>query len=450
MSSAPPKDSPKFTTWSIMRHVIIMSLTASVWLIALFLVDLLDFYFISLLGQASLAAAVWYAGTLLFFSTSISIGLSIAMGALVSKNLGSWNTAAAQEYGVYILLFILSIVLPLTAGMFFGAEYLLSLLWASGETLDLAVSYFHIVVLGVPFMSLSIWMSAILRSLGEAKNAMMILLIASIVNAIFDPIFIFWFDWGLEWAAWATLISRLAMLVWAMFYIYRNQFFSGVTRVCQLQHIGNYFWSIISIALPAVLANLATPIGWAYMTRSIAWFGDSAVAGMSMIWRVSPVAFAVIFALSGAIGPIVGQNLGAKKCDRIRETITASMIFSTLYICWVSALLFLAREPIVWAFGLTWDGREVAILFLSILSWLFIFQAMVFISNAVFNNIGKPKQSTIINFLKATVFTIPFVYFGAQYYGAVWVFYGQALGSVFIGLIALWWCLASVKRVEGK
>lgn len=418
-------------------------------MIALFLVDLLDFYFISLLGQSSLAAAVWYAGTLLFFTTSVSIGLSIAMGALVSKNLWAGKKSTAQEYAVYVLIFSALISTLMTIAMFIFSDTLIEFLGARGETLEMAQRYFHIVVLGAPLMSWAIWLSVILRSMGEAKNAMMILVIASIVNGILDPIFIFGFDWGLDGAALATLVSRFAMLAAAIYYVWKNKFFVWVRSVCHLEHL-HFFGPITAIAIPAILTNLATPIGWAYVTRVIAEFGDSAVAWISMMGRVSPVAFAVIFALSGAIGPIIGQNLWAGKYDRIRQTIRDGMLFSTLYIIAVSVVMFIAREPIVDIFGLSGEGREIGLLFLSVLSWLFIFQAMVFVSNAVFNNIGKPRQSTVINFLKATVFTMPFVYFGAEYFGVSGALYGQAIGSVFIGVIALWWCLNSVKRVEKK
>ncbi|MDC0505965.1 MATE family efflux transporter [Candidatus Gracilibacteria bacterium] len=438
----------KFVSGSIMKHVIVMSLTASLGLIALFFVDLLDFYFISLLGENNLAAAVGYAGTLLFFTTSVSIGLSIAMGALVSKSLGAKDKHKAQEYGVAVSLFILATSIPITIGVWFGAEYLVALLGASGETLELAVRYLKIVVLGMPLMSFSMGLNSILRAMGDAKNSMMILLLASIVNGILDPILIFGFNLGLDGAAFATLCSRLAMFLGAIYFIGKGDFFAGVKY--NFSKLWITLVPIVSIALPAILTNLATPIGNAYVTRAIAQFGDSAVAGMSMIGRISPVAFAVIFALSGAIGPIIGQNLGAKKCDRVKQTVVNSIQFSTLYILAISTVLFLFRNIIVDAFNLVGQARELGLLFLTILSWLFVFQAMVFVANAVFNNVGLAKKSTIINFLKATIFTMPFVYYGAQNYGASGVLYGQSIGSIFIGIIALWWCFRSINHVDKK
>jgi len=430
-----------------MKHVITMSLTASIWIIALFFVDLLDFYFISLLWENNLAAAVGYAGTLLFFTISISIWFMIAMGALVSKFIGAWKKTVAQRYAIYILALIWISSIPLTLWVYSFAPYLIALLWAQGETLNLAISYLRIVVLGMPVMMLAMWLSAILRSLWEAKHAMYTTLSASIVNGILDPIFIFWFAWWLEGAAFATLVSRFAMFFVTLYYIQKNHFFKWLCGI-SLREWYQKLWPIMFIAIPAILTNLATPIGNAYVTSSISKFWDSAVAGMSMIWRVSPVAFAVIFALSWAIWPIIGQNLWAKRFDRIQETVWSSLKFSFLYVIGASITLLLLRNVIVDIFSLVWVARELWLLFMTFLSWLFIFQAMAFVANAVFNNIWYAKKSTIINFAKATIFTIPFVYFWSLHYGASGVIVGQSIGMVFIWILAFIWCLHSVKALK--
>ena len=79
----------KFLTGNLFRHVTVMSLTAALGLVAVFAVDLIDMVFISMLGQDALAAAVGYAGAILFFTTSFGIGMAIAAGALVARALGS-------------------------------------------------------------------------------------------------------------------------------------------------------------------------------------------------------------------------------------------------------------------------------------------------------------------------------------------------------------------------
>src|SRR5690606_6365693 len=108
--------------------------------------------------------------------------------------------------------------------------------------------------------------------------------------------------------------------------------------------------SYFSIAFPAVLTNLSTPIGLAYVTYVMASFGDEAVAGQAIVGRIQPVAFAGLFALSGAIGPIAAQNLGALQFPRIFETLHKSLIFVLIYCACACGILFAATPLLVAAF----------------------------------------------------------------------------------------------------
>ena len=103
----------KFLEGPILRHITVMTATASIGLMALFVVDLVDLYFLSLLGEVELAAAVGFAGSILFFTTSICIGLAIAMAALVARAVGARETARAKRYVIHVSLFALIVTLPL-------------------------------------------------------------------------------------------------------------------------------------------------------------------------------------------------------------------------------------------------------------------------------------------------------------------------------------------------
>ena len=111
-----------------------------------------------------------------------------------------------------------------------------------------------------------------------------------------------------------------------------------------------------AIGVPAVLTQLATPVGNAFVTAEIARFGDDAVAGWAIIGRIMPVAFGVIFALSGAVGPILGQNFGARRYDRLQSTMRDSLTVTIVYVLAVWALLALFAGPIAALFGATGHG----------------------------------------------------------------------------------------------
>jgi len=95
----------KFLTGNLFRHVSVMSLTSSVGLMAIFAVDFIDMIFIAMLGKAELAAAVGYAATILFFTTSFGIGMAIAAGALVARALGAGDAQLAQERRTHALVY---------------------------------------------------------------------------------------------------------------------------------------------------------------------------------------------------------------------------------------------------------------------------------------------------------------------------------------------------------
>lgn len=434
----------KFLTGSTMRHVVVMSLTSTVGLMSIFLVDLVDMYFLSLLGEVELASAIGYAGAILFFTTSVCIGLSIAMGALVARSIGAGNPQKAKEYVVNIYGFILLITLFLVIVIWPMLPWLVDLLGAKGRAAELSIAYLRIMIPSMPLMGMAMSSGAVLRAVGDPKRQMNATMIAGLVNAVLDPIFIFTLGMGVEGAAIASVLARCSLLVWSIVPVVKqHQMLTKFQQSVFVQDIR----AIVKIALPAVLTNIATPIGTAYVTAAMADFGDGAVAGMSVTARLTPVAFAVVFAASGAIGPIIGQNAGAKQVARIRSTIRDSLVFVGGYVIGVSLLLILGAEWIVLIFKADQDAAEVIRVFCYFVSFTYIFAGATFIGNASFNNLNKANYSTIVNFGKATVGTIPFVYVGGELWGAPGVLLGQAIGAVVFGMISIVWVYVFIKKI---
>jgi Na+-driven multidrug efflux pump len=139
------------------------------------------------------------------------------MSSSISKLIGADRKEYAITHAMNIYYFAFIVSLPICILGYIYTLEMLALIWANGSTLEYAINYFRIILFVYPLTL--IWMSSVglLRWLGDAKKSMMPTLIAGWVNIILDPIFIFWFDWWIESAAWATAISRLA-LFWVAFY----------------------------------------------------------------------------------------------------------------------------------------------------------------------------------------------------------------------------------------
>ena len=434
-----------FLEGSLMRHVSVMSFTASIGLMAMFAVDFVDMVFISMLGNDALAAAVGYAGALLFFTNSINIGMSIAAGSLVARAIGAGRDEDARELATSVAMIAVAIACLVPVLAIWNLETLLALIGAEGETLRLAKRYMTFVLPTMPVMSMAMLAMALLRARGDAKRSMFSTLYGGIVNAVLDPILIFGLSLGLDGAAIASVCARLTMFVVAMIPVLGR--YKAFARP-KLKLIRRDLRVVGVIAGPAVLTNIATPVGSAIVTREMAKFGTDAVAGMAVIGRLMPVAFSVILALSGAIGPIVGQNFGAEKFDRVRAAYIAGLQFTGLYVLVVSLVLFLTRGPLADLFEADGLTRSLLYLYCGPLALAAFFNGAIYVGNASFNNLGHPVYSTWINWGRNTLGTWPFVAAGAALAGAQGVLVGQAVGGVVFAALSFGLTLRVINGLE--
>lgn len=437
----------RFTTGSIFNHIVVMSVTGGIGLLALFFVDLADMYFLSLLGETELAAAIGYAGTILFFTASISIGLSIATGVVTARAVGEGDGARTREVVMTSLIFSGATAFATSVVIFPLVPMILEILGATGRTHALAIDYLYILLPTLTFLGLGMATSGVLRAVGDAKGAMVTTLVGSAVNLVLDPIFIFGLDMHIEGAALASALARISLTATGLYLVFKKH---DLRIMINASVFKKHLSPMLKVAMPAIFTNIATPIGNAYVVMQISNFGDAAIAGNTIVARITPVAFALFFSLSGAIGPVIGQNLGAKKYDRVKESIYASLKFIAGYTIVLWPLFFLGQDLIIALFGASADAASMISAFCVWVVPLTMFLGILFLSNAAFNNLGYPLWATFFNVGKATVGTIPFAYYGAQLYGAEGVLIGQAIGATIFGFTGIIFCLHTIDKVVAK
>lgn len=429
----PPARPARFLHGSIMRHVITMAGTGAIGLMAVFAVDLLNFFYISKLHNPALTGAIAFSTSISYLQISVSIGLTIGLGACIGRLLGARQHDEARRIGSAFLAVMVAMatILGLITAIF--APEFLSLLGAKGIALTQATSFLRITAPALPLVCLGMALSALLRAVGDARRSMRMTLTGAAVSACLDPIMIFGFHLGLEGAAISTILSRLAITASGFINLRGHDMLEWP----DLKAIRPALQKVGSIALPAIATNLATPAGSLFVTHSMARFGLDAVSGQATIERIVPVAFALVFALTGSVGPIMAQNLGAKQFDRVKETLTAALKLTALCVIITWLILALGHNLILDIFTVHGVGVEIVQLFCSWLVLSYMFVGLLFVANTAFNNLGHPFYSTGFNWGRATLGTIPFVWIGAHYFGPIGILFGQALGAVVFGTIAI-------------
>jgi putative MATE family efflux protein len=434
-----------FTSGSTMRHVAVMSATGAIGLMAIFVVDLLSLLYVSWLGDVNITAGVGYATAVFFFSTSTNIGVAIAVGATVSRALGARDVEQARRLAASSLTHTVVLSAVVTAVIFVSLDHLLSLLGAKGEAREVAHRFLVISMPSNVLMALGMAYSAVLRAVGDARRSMYVTLAGAIITAIVDPILIFGLKLGADGAAMTIVLSRLTFAVVG---------FRGAVLVHRLvarpslQAAVEDIRPVARVAGPAILTNVATPVANAYMTSVLSPFGDSAVAANAIMSRLAPVAFGAVFALTGAIGPIFGQNLGARLYERVRRTLTDSLIFSGAVILLAWLVLAVSQNGIVAIFAAEGETAMLVKFFCTVLAGTWLFHGALFVANAAFNNLGAPLAATGFNWGKATLGTIPFAWAGARFAGPEGALLGQGAGAVLFGIVAIWVAYGIVGRLE--
>jgi len=437
----------RFVTGPTMRHVVVMTFTGALGLMAMFLVDLLDLFYLSLLNQTEVTAAIGYAGTIVFANLSMSLGTGIAAAALVARNIGAREPERARQFATSSLMFSLLVSAAITLVIGVGSPLLLSLLGASGEAKHLALRFIWTLTPGYVLLAGAVCCSFILRGLGDPKRAMYITLSAALATVALDPLFIFAFGWGIQGAAAANVVADMVSFGIGLHGVAKVHRFLLPLRLGALRRD---LPEIGAIAFPAILTQLATPFGNAYITRAMAPFGDEAVAASAIIGRLVPVAFGIIFSLSGSVGPIIGQNFGAKRFDRVRQTLRDGLTFATAYTLATSLLLFVLRHDIAQAFRASGRTIDLVVFFCTFIAVSWSFAGSQFVANAAFNNLGRPNLSTWFNWGKATAGTIPFAMAGAALAGPEGVLAGTALGAAIFGIASVAAAFRIAREIEAS
>lgn len=431
--ASPNAPTAPLVTGSTLGHVVRMTLAGAVGLVAVFAVDAVNLFYIGLLGRTEITAALGYASNVAFLAISVAIGLSIAASAIVARAFGAGQPERAHELAGASLAITGGLMTLLALLCWPLLPWLLALLGARGEAATLGLTMLQILLPSWPLLGIGMCLAGLLRARGDARRAMYVTLGAAAVTVVLDPLLIFVLGLGLNGAALTTVVARATMVAAGLYSLLRVHRLRLRWHMTILQPALRPFFAI---AVPAILTQVATPVGNAFVTAAMAQHGDDAVAGWTIVSRLIPVAFGLLFALSGAVGPVIGQNFGARRYDRVLSTLQDSLRVCLVYVLVVWALLAVFAEPIAGLFRASGDARTIVVFFCVWVAGSFLFNGMLFVANAVFNNLGHAVYSTLLNWGRATLGVIPFVWLGQHGWGVQGAIAGYGLGAVVFGIVA--------------
>lgn len=400
--------------------------------------NLIDTFFVSLLGTQPLAA-ISFTFPVTFTVISLMIGLGIGASAVIAKFLGRDDHESAKDSATSAIYLAAIIVICLSCVGYLFTDELFTLLGAKASLLPLIHQYMDIWYIGSVCLIGPMIGNAVLRASGDTKTPSIVMGSAGLINAVLDPIFIFGFGpipaLGLQGAAIATLISWLFGLVFVLTILTKQKKLIH-THIIPIKQLIASCRGILKIGLPAAGANMLTPIAAAIMTAIAASYGESVVAGFGVGSRVESIASLVLLAMSMTLPPFISQNFGAGYMHRVEKAYKASIKFVLLWQVLIYLVLIITAPWIAAAFAKEQEVADVIVLFIWILPLGYGLQGVVILTNSSFNALHKPLVALALSIVRLFVCYVPLAYLGSYLYGLHGFFIGALLGNMIMAAIS--------------
>jgi|TARA_B110000879_G_scaffold20707_1_gene25943 putative MATE family efflux protein len=426
------------TEGSIQKSLVRMTLPMIIGMLMLFTFSIVDTLFISFLGTESLSA-ISFTFPVTFTIMSLAIGLGIGASAVVGRCLGNAELKRAKEAATVINYISFGLAVITVGICWFFMEDLFSLMGASESLMLLIREYMEVWFLGSVLVVCIMTGNSILRATGDTKTPSILMASAGLINATLDPLLIFGYgpfpELGIQGAAWATVIAWTVGFVYLMYLLaYKLELVSRTlpSRAVMMSSGKD----MLRIGIPAAGANMMTPVAAGIMTAVAASYGDAVVAGFGVGARLEPIATLLILAISSSLPPLVSQNFGASRIDRIEEAYTMSLRFLLVWQLFVYALLGVGAGLIASIFSDDPEVIAVIKLFLWIMPLGYGFQGVIILTNSSLNALHKPLSALYLSLSRFFVFYVPLAYFGSQAFGLSGFFFGAVLGNFLMAMIS--------------
>jgi putative MATE family efflux protein len=428
----------KLITGDIKKHLIGMTLPMIFGLLGVMLFNLTDTYFIGKLGAKQLAA-LSFTFPVVMVIQSLAVGLGLGTAALASRFIGENRKKDAAILSTHSLLLGLTVVFVLLITMFLNTGRVFSLLGAEGIVLEYIKEYMYVWYFGMFFVVIPMIGNSILRSLGDAKTAGLLMVMSATINIILDPLLIFgiWFfpELGIRGGALATVFSRALTSMISLYILYKREKMIDFSEM-RIKTIINSWGKILYIGLPNALINMITPIGAGIVTRILSSYGETVVAGFGVASKIEMIAFAITGALASVMGPFVGQNLGAKAFDRVNTSNKLSKVFSLSFGVMIAIILFILARPIAGLFTESEIVIRTTVIYLRIVPIAYGFQGILKIGATILNVLNQPFRSSFLTLSQTFIFYIPMALVLKEFFDIRGIFLALAISYIATGIIS--------------
>jgi len=422
-----------FTNGSVMRQLYQFStpiLLANLLQVSYQFIDSL--WIGNLLGAQQLGA-VTVASTIIFTVLSLIIGFNNAALTILSQYKGSGQQKGLASYlnAFVVVLSSLSVILGVV-GITFSND-ILRFLGTPKEMMEDANIYLQINFLGILFLFGYNFISTVLRSVGDSKTPLKFVFLAVLLNTCLDPILIKSVDLGMSGAAYATVISQGVAFLYGLFYILKKRLVPfSIPHIPKQQEV----WTILKLGIPAGLQMMVISGGVMAIMSVVNQFGKDVVAGFGAAQRLDSIIMLPAHALGTAVNSMAGQNIGAKKWDRVEKIALYGAIYNFIVMTLFAILAFVFARASISLFIDHKTSIQVGTSYLQWISFFYPLLGLNFVLNGVVRASGAMFQVLILNIISFWVLRYPLTFVFANWLGEKGIAIGMGISFTISSIFA--------------
>ncbi|ELS0754073.1 MATE family efflux transporter [Vibrio vulnificus] len=415
-------------------------------MVAILMFNLVDTFFISLLGTEALAA-ISYTFPVTFAVNCITMGIGVGLSTSIGRLLGQGEAHQAARFTTHgLLLAIVLVALASTLG-FFTVTPLFTLLGAKEALIPLIGQYMHVWYLTIPLLVIPMAGNSAIRATGDTKTPAKIMMLAGLINGVLDPLLIFGVgpfpELGIQGAAIASAFSWLGALIGSFYVLIKRERLLGLPQWPRLKEDWR---QILKVGTPAALSNAMNPLSGAILMMMLSSHGTAAVAAYGAAQRIESILILVLMALTSALTPFMAQNFGAKNPQRAFQGLFVSMRFSVLFQGLVFLMMVPLSIPLAALFSQEQAVRDLLWHYLLVVPISYGFLGIVMMLVSGLNAMHQPLNAFRWSLIRLFVFTLPAAYLGSWLYDIEGLFIGIAVGNILVGLCSYLYALKQRKQ----
>ncbi|MGF1510909.1 MAG: MATE family efflux transporter [Myxococcota bacterium] len=410
----------------------------TVGLLSMMTKNLVDTYFVGQLGTNELSA-IGFTFPVILLMMSVTIGLGAGAASVVSRVAGAGDVRMLKRRSTDALV-LAFVVVSFASGLGVATcRPLFQLLGAEGIILTRVLQYMLPWYLGLLVLVLPMVGNSLLRAGGEGVLPGLIMVFSAALNAVFDPIFIFgWWGvpaMGIAGASVATVISNFFASLASLWMIVRRDMLS--VSVPRLSEVWMSWKQLLVIGVPAALTNMINPAGLLVVTALLASVSAEAVAAFGVASRLESLSAILLLSLSAAIGPMVGQNYGARRLDRVERSLHVAFQLCLASGLAAALVLAMAGPYVTPLFDDSAEVQRIANTYLFIVPVTLAGYGINIVVAAAFNALGRPLTASSMTIGRMFGVYVPLAFMLVQWtdLGATAVFVGGAAANIAGGVL---------------